>query len=75
MINKYRNEFNIMCGGHGKTKPELIDDLLICAKGILDGRIKAVTTKIHIFDGMFTKYGNAHITYSTQRELLGYALD
>lgn len=58
-----RDNFNYMCGGHEKITSDLIDDLLICVKGILDGQIIPEHTRIHIFEGMFAHYGKVHVTY------------
>lgn len=62
-VLSHREEFDIVCGGHGLVESSQVEDLLQCGEGIVDGTIPAKRVKIHIFDGMFAQYRDVYITY------------
>jgi glyoxylase-like metal-dependent hydrolase (beta-lactamase superfamily II) len=56
--------FTASWGGHDVNDPidpRVLDDLITCAEGILDGTIQAAQKKIHIFDAPFYSVGTANI--------------
>ncbi len=61
-IYEIKDKFEMIAGGHEKVDYEVMDDLIKCAKGLMDGSIKIEKMKIHIFNGNFAKYGKASMT-------------
>lgn len=68
-IKKHQQDFDTICGGHEPLEIEIIDSLIACGKGIIDGSLKPSHQKIHIFEGDFTTYKNVNITYQLMHEI------
>lgn len=69
-LEKRKDEFSCLLGGHEPLEYEVLDRLLYCGQGILDGTILPKKKTIHIFTGEFCSYQNVHITYQPGSQLM-----
>jgi hypothetical protein len=61
---------NLILGGHGILTEELVQQTLLCGENILQGNVKFIHAKRHIFDTDFADYKDVCLCYGKAEDLI-----